>query len=1126
LAEPSLSDTGDISGGTPIATELPEVPGAVDTAPSLIGAMFRQTTTPGSLFSSNSLDERLLPTDTTPMSTDQLIEAMDRDGMWTHEDHFLQVRTVGMYNAIRRDIEQETADREVIADAGMMNALGAGILVAPLDPLNWLPVGAAVNRIRTGSTILNTTLRTAGAAGISSALQEPLLQASQELRTQEEAAFDIGGSMLLGGILGGGAAVVASGATSASAQRAVQAARSWFTSTDWNERVLDNSIAAWNQINDAIRTNPQGRRTAGGGRAPSVRQLEQREEAFDALQAAAERIEAVNDLRMATSGPMEWARTAIPRLAGKVLGPSFLDPIDYVTKRTATLAGKEALEKLIELPVLLNKNLEGRPTAQAATTAMDQYIGHWAAFRDSLYGGSLTEAGKRTMGVGDSLYTAARRQGFTGGFEEFDRQIFRAVVNGHVDPGGNPAITQAAQRFRELTESHRELAARAGYQLPNTPRGALGYAPRHYIVPNVVGPDGRGTQFIADVRRGYRNELLTDALAALPPGQTLSPQARAGIDRRAARLARQAFARITKETNVDGGLRYADATAGSPLRERVIPLADSFLLERGYIDGRATDVINLHIRRTVPELLLGERFRTATDLPDPSLENSVIPAITREYEQLMANVTDATERAALQKERNNLHAVFRNLRDGILSGPTIGDSGVNFRPLENAVGLVKMYQATRLMGGLLIASIPDVANLQLRHGLGRTLTTFANDISRAERLGSAARLQGLKPEFVADEAKRWGASVEWATNSVMASHLDLLSPYQANTPFQRGLANLSKTFSVANFSIFWNDTMKTAAFRAGMDRVLTAAERGFANISEAEQRMLSSLGLGAREVNRIGAAWRSQNHALNDGFLRWGQMSEWADQDAARLLANALAKDNASTVIRPRLGDKATITTNPIVQLLIQFQNFTFSHALRTLTLAEQRVIAERGMGRDSLRVYGGLSTMVMLGMASHYLYALARDAVKGVNGEEMPTVEKLHRNPGQWISGGLERSSILGLYGYYNNYYERLGNVGITRALQTAAGDESLQVEHKGRWYDRDPAQVLLGPTASQTIDLFKLGNHFNRNVFDDKPLRKFDARTVREAFPFQNHIIMRHVFDEAQRWLGEDIMGIAYDN
>lgn len=109
---------------------------------------------------------------------------------------------------VRRQIDRELADRDVVDRAGAEGVV-ASIAAGVLDPVNLLPVGGATYRsARTGEAIARGVGRAAFAGATSEALAQSILMASQETRTPEEAAFNIGGSTLLAGALGGGAALL------------------------------------------------------------------------------------------------------------------------------------------------------------------------------------------------------------------------------------------------------------------------------------------------------------------------------------------------------------------------------------------------------------------------------------------------------------------------------------------------------------------------------------------------------------------------------------------------------------------------------------------------------------------------------------------------------------------------------------------------------------------------------------------------------------------------------------------------------------------------------------------------------------------------------------------------------
>lgn len=116
-------------------------------------------------------------------------------------------RFVGVFNRdelvrMQHKIDQEEEDRRTLQAAGL-GGYAASFAAALTSPTILLPGGALVRGAKGGVAIGRTGLTVAGWAGLAAGIDEAVLQASQETRTPEESAFAIGGSFILGGMLGG-----------------------------------------------------------------------------------------------------------------------------------------------------------------------------------------------------------------------------------------------------------------------------------------------------------------------------------------------------------------------------------------------------------------------------------------------------------------------------------------------------------------------------------------------------------------------------------------------------------------------------------------------------------------------------------------------------------------------------------------------------------------------------------------------------------------------------------------------------------------------------------------------------------------------------------------------------------
>lgn len=115
---------------------------------------------------------------------------------------FVGVRNRKAMEAVKRQVDMEDTDRKTLAASGMYGQ-AIGMATSLVSPFTLAPGGAVVQSARRGFTIGKSALSVGTAAALATAGQEAVLQASQVTRTPGESAVNIGGSFLLGGILGG-----------------------------------------------------------------------------------------------------------------------------------------------------------------------------------------------------------------------------------------------------------------------------------------------------------------------------------------------------------------------------------------------------------------------------------------------------------------------------------------------------------------------------------------------------------------------------------------------------------------------------------------------------------------------------------------------------------------------------------------------------------------------------------------------------------------------------------------------------------------------------------------------------------------------------------------------------------
>lgn len=212
-------------GATPLPEEPLEFQGASGPSPGIfetLGAAFRSENIVGSAIN-RAYNGFGISNITQPgYSAWEDIKGTRYEGHWSS---FVESNNAGYTRFLMRQIDAEEEDRRLIASAGWtgtISAMAAGVL----DPTLLIPIGGEIIAAgKVGGTAYRVGRGAAagaraGAIGVGT--QEALLQATQETRTAEESLLNIGGGVVLGGLIGGAAAKLLSRPEQLAAQEALQ----------------------------------------------------------------------------------------------------------------------------------------------------------------------------------------------------------------------------------------------------------------------------------------------------------------------------------------------------------------------------------------------------------------------------------------------------------------------------------------------------------------------------------------------------------------------------------------------------------------------------------------------------------------------------------------------------------------------------------------------------------------------------------------------------------------------------------------------------------------------------------------------------------------------------------------
>lgn len=137
-------------------------------------------------------------------------------------ESFTDVHNPRYAAAMKQQIDMENDDRRTLAGsgwAGTLLSMGAGIA----DPSILIPYYGAARKAKGGYSVLKGLLYGAANSALGLGAQEGVLQETQELRSAEQGALNIGFGAVMGGLIGGGAAALLSKAETRAMQKAYDA---------------------------------------------------------------------------------------------------------------------------------------------------------------------------------------------------------------------------------------------------------------------------------------------------------------------------------------------------------------------------------------------------------------------------------------------------------------------------------------------------------------------------------------------------------------------------------------------------------------------------------------------------------------------------------------------------------------------------------------------------------------------------------------------------------------------------------------------------------------------------------------------------------------------------------------
>ena len=824
--------------------------------------------------------------------------------------------------AVRKQVKRERSNREIIRNGGAMSFI-LGFPIAIADPISLLAIGGmGVNTYRAGRSILSSAMVTGSVVGVETAAQEAALHSNQLTRTFGESAINISAGVLLGGTLG---ATVTKLADTYGVDAQVQKALA--DSLDPERKIADGINPSINAV-----TTPDTGSTVGAA-------------------------EAIGDVQV---------KGKVAKLATKLLG---FDPLS----RTITSDSKAVriiATQLAENPVMMDRN-----TGQAVESLALLQQGKLATVVEQ--NGRLYTKYKQSGDIVSDVQTDTSRRTIRRAKGKLSRKQFNAEVAKAVRTGDSkiPEVKESAEFFRrELYDPLRdEMIAQKLLPEDVTVTTANNYLNRVWnknaIYGNLTGFTRKVSTWLEDkdFRLFEESQSILDDL----PGDSVEVKL-ANLKKQIDKASGEEKIRLEKQKTLinksefkeglqferqdyddiaeqiaqritgtpDGRLPYdwklgdgfSDGTVTTkgtalrgPLRNRVFLIPDELVEE--FLENDIENLAARYVQQTAADIELHKRFG------DVQMTEQ-IKAIERDYVKLIRESDEAflkkIDEAKTDKQKDKLEA--QRARASLkLSEKRESDmtdiAGMRDRirgvyGFDNSVW-ARIARSTRdlnylrLLGGVTISSIPDIARISMAEGFVKTFQSGFGPL--------VANTKTFK--IAASEAKSWGVGID----ALVSGRADIIADVNDYTlggnRVERGLRAATNQFSRFNLINHWTSGMKQL-------HAVTMQTSVFDGLSKGKfDKRLERLGID--EANAKNMWEQVKKHGKKENGVWITNAKNWDSPELERMWGAAVRKESDRVIIVPR-QDKPLFMSTEMGKTVMQFRSFMLAATQRVFIAALQ----------------------------------------------------------------------------------------------------------------------------------------------------------------------------------------------
>jgi len=509
----------------------------------------------------------------------------------------------------------------------------------------------------------------------------------------------------------------------------------------------------------------------------------------------------------------------------------------------------------------------------------------------------------------------------------------------------------------------------------------------------------------------------------------------------------------------EGGILKASA-----LRSRLLDIDD--LQIEDFLEGDIETVVNAYVNTLAPQMEITRTFgekgmnRVFEDI-------RVDYSNAMEYKQAAMREAGAAD-AAVEKEIMRLtkeqDAVLRDvkaLQERVLGTYKRPDDPNAF--WQRASQFVKRYNLIRLLGGMQLAAMPDIARPIMVKGFKPFMRTMKAINTSAYKMAAA-------------EARKAAVGLEALLNGRLKDMADISEMGAKRTRAEELMDSAAMGFGKVTGMSQHNDFVKSFSGVMVQDDILRAARTVMDGgaLSKKQLRDMAKSGLGRGELDDIAKELKAGKFTDESGLLI--PHSDTWDMQTRQAMFSAISKSVDEIIVTVGKGDAPLWMSSELGSFVTQFKSFMVS--------SHSRVLISGLQARDAAALEG---TLISIGLG-YGVYSL-KNALAG------------RETDGDFGNQLLEASDRSGVFGMLGESYA-IANKISGGTLSATGGGQTLT-----RMQSRNMMDTFLGASFGGANDLMAL----SRAGFTGE-VSEGDINTARKMLPYQNLWYMDYLFDSLQ--------------